>query len=102
MRVGELGDYLENRVEPYLRPMGWEAYLRDKYSGKRIRQVELYAIGVFVGIQVLAIFLVLIISITPTDAEIFFFVLDLIAIPVTIFALTARRRSLKYGKSKEH
>ena len=101
IRIGDIGYYIAQNIEPLVDGLNWEGHLHQTRiaAGPRtffkpwVRITEFYALGVFGGAQliVLAISLPRVIC---SQFEIILLTLDILSIIITIYAVT--RRAAKY------
>jgi 8-oxo-dGTP diphosphatase len=101
IRVGEIGEYIRNNIEPRLEGLNWEVYLHEKYTKQeswlRRRLSELSASGIFLSTELLAVVLARFHSrwdLSQKTTKILL-VLDVIAIVLTVFLIFCRRRKLR-------
>jgi 8-oxo-dGTP diphosphatase len=100
IRVGEIGEYIRNNIEPRLEGLNWEEYLHKKYAEQeswlKKRLSELSASGIFLSTELLAVILARYHSrwdLSQKTTKILL-ALDVIAIVLTVFLVFCRRRKL--------
>ena len=96
VRIGEIAEYIRNRIEPQLVGIRWEKYISKRFverGGRWFRRVEVSAAGVFLITQILALILAWP-RLTFSLEEIILLASDILAIIATFFILPSRRKWL--------
>jgi len=110
IRIGELGRYIKEKIEPRVAGLGWQGHIRSQYDEPQFRRwlwvarlAELSAGGIFLCTQLLAIILAAYREgpLTFKLAENVLLVLDTMAIALTLAFVVERRRSYRGGRIEE-
>lgn len=97
LRIGQIGEHIALEIEPRVPELTWERSLRKdrvttpprSFFRPVVRISEFYALGIFVGSQLLAIVLSLPTIILATDTYLIL-TMDIVAILISIKAVTQR------------
>jgi len=97
IRIGEIGEFIALKIEPKVPRLTWEGHLRKERVAAAprtilkpiVRTSELYALGIFVGSQVLAIVSSIPSIVWSTNTYIIL-ALDVVAIIISLRAVTKR------------
>ncbi len=97
LRIGQIGEHIALEIEPNVPGLTWEHSLREdrvatpprSFFSPIVRISEFYALGIFVGSQLLAIVLSLPTIIWATDTYLIL-TMNIVAILISIKAVTQR------------
>ena len=93
VRIGQLGAYIKKRIEERLfgSNLGWEHFYTSLHDMPRLGSLaHLASRGVFVGTQILTVFVSLLMNSFPTE-DIVLLLVDSFVIVLTIFLLRRRK-----------
>jgi len=114
VRIGEIGAYIRERIEPHFPGLNWESHMRVLYEGKAPskRVAEYASLGIFVGTEVAAVLLALCFQILDPFAQsvpqdniywIFFIALLILDVVVGIYTYRfIRERRKRYIAKRKH
>jgi hypothetical protein len=115
VRIGEIGAYIREQIEPHFPGLNWETYMRALYEAKAPskRVAEYAGLGIFVGTEAAAVLLAFCFQFLPpfsqnipqdTVYRIFFIIFTILDVVVGIstyrFIRERRRRYIAKRKQK--
>lgn len=96
-RIWDIAEYIKNYIEPNLSGTNWENYVYNKNRIRKVRPLELTAVGVFLITEVLAVVLALP-RLEYAIEEIILLTLAGLAFVITYITLQRRSRAMKKSK----
>lgn len=98
-RIWDVAEYIKKHIEPNLGGANWESYVFNKNRTRKVRPLEITAVGVFLITEVLAVVLA-IPRLKYSLEEIVLLVIAGLAFVITFIILQRRSKAMKKSKQK--
>ena len=96
-RIWDIAEYIKNHIEPNFSGINWESYVYDKNKTRKVRPLEITAVGVFLITEILAVVLA-IPRLKYSIEEIVLLAFAGLAFVITFITLQRRSKAMKKSK----